>query len=132
MNTLFEEVMNKLEKIIKKQGSIRSLAEKLDLNPSTVSRWFPEKRSPDFRMLAVIFEYLDVKIVFPEDMQSNATDALLNENTLLKHRLDALERERDMYKNKWDGYLETIREEANAKEYAKQQGNSPIFQKKAQ
>ena len=65
MSTLFDNTMKKLEKAIEERGSIRSMAERLDLNPSTVSRWFAENRSPDFRGLAIILEYLGVQILFP-------------------------------------------------------------------
>ena len=54
--SLFESTMRRTKEIIQKNGSIRSVAEKLETNPSTITRWFAEEgRAPRFDALAKIF-----------------------------------------------------------------------------
>ena len=68
--SLFESTMRRTKEIIQKNGSIRSLAEKLETNPSTITRWFAEEgRAPRFDALAKIFEFFSVDIVFPGENQ---------------------------------------------------------------
>ncbi|MDD2966629.1 MAG: helix-turn-helix transcriptional regulator [Desulfovibrionaceae bacterium] len=67
MKNLFISTMNKLASSIKREGSIRQAAISLDMNPTTVSRWFSEERSPDFKLLCLLLERYGVDIVFPED-----------------------------------------------------------------
>ena len=62
--SLFESTMRRTKEIIQKNGSIRSVAEKLETNPSTITRWFAEEgRAPRFDALAKIFEFFSVEIL---------------------------------------------------------------------
>ena len=70
--SLFESTMRRTKEIIQKNGSIRSVAEKLETNPSTITRWFAEEgRAPRFDALAKIFEFFSVEIVFPGENQKS-------------------------------------------------------------
>lgn len=112
---MYKDAMQKLHEAIRSRGSIRSLAEELDLNPSTVSRWFAEDRSPDFRTLTILFEYFGVRIVFPNDLSSteNSKDqtikVLQEELVDLKNKLEKSEKSRCYYQAKFDGAIETMR-----------------------
>ena len=91
MSSLFADTMKKLEAAISERGSIRAMAEKLDLNSSTISRWFAEGRIPDFRALSIIFEYLGVHIVFPGEKdtpQDKKISELTDEVRALKEALE--------------------------------------------
>ncbi len=92
MRSLFESTMAQLKSAIEERGSIRSLADALDMNPSTVSRWFSEGRSPDFRGLAEIFAYLGVQIVFPGESPKEGQSGGAPEKDLLA-RIAELEKE---------------------------------------
>lgn len=113
METLFDETLRKLQAAIHSEGSIRKVAEKLDLNPSTVSRWFSEGRSPDFRALTVLLEHFGVRIVFPGDRPLTASEQTLRELEAqiqdLKEKLVDSERLRVYYQAKMDGAIEVMR-----------------------
>lgn len=96
--TLFDSTMRRTQEHILKNGSMKRLAEKLDTNLSTITRWFAEKgRSPRFDMLAKIFEELSIKIVFPDDPSPHQTEAeaLSAKVEELQARLAETEKERD-------------------------------------
>ena len=95
--SLFESTMRRTKEIIQKNGSIRSVAEKLETNPSTITRWFAEEgRAPRFDALAKIFEFFSVEIVFPGENQKRDEVRQLEEKieALLKD-LHSTEKERD-------------------------------------
>lgn len=113
MDTLFKDTMAKVQAKILEEGSIRSFAQRLDMNPTTISRWFAEKRSPDFQSLCTILEYFNARIVFPGDQDprdkehptqgsekptnlSRQLARALKENSELTKKLDTLRSERDI------------------------------------
>lgn len=112
MEKMFEETLNKLQTAIRAEGSIRKVADKLDLNPSTVSRWFAEGRSPDFRALTVLFEHFGVRIVFPGESTCPAdqviTDLQLQVDELSQKLKESM-RLCDYYQAKLDGAIEVMR-----------------------
>lgn len=113
METMFEETIRKLQAAILSEGSIRKVAEKLDLNPSTLSRWFAEGRSPDFRALTVLFEHFGVRIVFPDDSSAGISARQIRDMEAqvreLSAKLAEAERLRDYYQAKMDGAIEVMR-----------------------
>lgn len=110
---MFEETLSKLRAAIQSEGSIRKVAERLDLNPSTVSRWFAEGRSPEFRALTVLLEHFGVKIVFPGDSPATTSDQIISDLEKKVEELSAKliesERLRDYYQAKLDGAIEVMR-----------------------
>lgn len=115
--SLFESTMRRTKEIIQKNGSIRSLAEKLETNPSTITRWFAEEgRAPRFDALAKIFEFFSVEIVFPgENAHVDEVKNLEKKVSHLEEELKNVTRERDILR----GQLEV------AVEIAKGHGNNP-------
>lgn len=109
--SLFESTMRRTKEIIQKNGSIRSLAEKLDTNPSTITRWFAEEgRAPRFDALAKIFEFFSVEIVFPgEDPKRDDIRELEEKNKALVQALRAAEKERDILKGQVEILKELVR-----------------------
>ena len=101
MDTLFKKTMARVRAKISEEGSIRSFAQRLDMNPTTISRWFAENRSPDFENLCIILEYFNARIVFPEDLppkapspvEGEATPPHPKEPTNLSHQLAQARRE---------------------------------------
>lgn len=112
---MFEETLRKLQAAIRAEGSIRKVSEQLDLNPSTVSRWFAEGRSPDFRALTVLFEHFRVRIVFPGDASEPVCDTdqtirdLQKQVDDLSKKLAESNRLRDYYQAKLDGVIDVMR-----------------------
>lgn len=109
--SLFESTMRRTKEIIQKNGSIRSVAEKLETNPSTITRWFAEEgRAPRFDALAKIFEFFSVEIVFPGENQKRDEVRQLEERieALLKD-LHSTEKERDALKAQVEILKEIIR-----------------------
>ncbi len=100
--SLFESTMRRTKEIIQKNGSIRSVAEKLETNPSTITRWFDA--------LAKIFEFFSVEIVFPGENQKRDEVRQLEEKieALLKD-LHSTEKERDALKAQVEILKEIIR-----------------------
>ena len=111
MDTLFKDTLAKVQAKILEEGSIRSFAQRLDMNPTTISRWFAEQRSPDFQSLCKILEYFNARIVFPDDQEPADTSPrgsekpanlsrqlahALKENVELSKKIDALRSERDI------------------------------------
>ena len=103
--SLFESTMRRTKEIIQKNGSIRSVAEKLETNPSTITRWFAEEgRAPRFD------EFFSVEIVFPGENQKRDEVRQLEEKieALLKD-LHSTEKERDALKAQVEILKEIIR-----------------------
>ncbi len=112
MENLFRTTMAQLQAKIQEEGSIRSLAQRLDMNPTTISRWFAEQRSPDFQSLCIILEYFGARIVFPgapSPMDDSKSDISSHTSNLsrqlvqakkdvdeLRRQIDAIRTERDI------------------------------------
>lgn len=96
--SLFESTMRRTKEIIQKNGSVRSLAEKLETNPSTITRWFAEEgRAPRFDALAKIFEFFSVEIVFPgENQKLDEVKNLENQIKILTKKLEQAEKQKDL------------------------------------
>lgn len=109
--SLFESTMRRTKEIIQKNGSIRSLAEKLETNPSTITRWFAEEgRAPRFDALAKIFEFFSVEIVFPGENQKRDEVRQLEEKIeALLNDLHSAEKERDALKAQVEVLKDIIR-----------------------
>ena len=100
--------MRRTKEIIQKNGSIRSVAEKLETNPSTITRWFAEEgRAPRFDALAKIFEFFSVEIVFPGENQKRDEVRQLEEK--IEALLNSTEKERDALKAQVEILKEIIR-----------------------
>ena len=109
--SLFESTMRRTKEIIQKNGSIRSLAEKLETNPSTITRWFAEEgRAPRSDALAKIFEFFSVEIVFPGENQKRDEVRQLEEKIeALLNDLHSAEKERDALKAQVEVLKDIIR-----------------------
>lgn len=125
MDNLFKETLAKVQAKILEEGSIRSFAQRLDMNPTTISRWFAEQRSPDFQSLCTILEYFNARIVFPGDPSggdkqgdsprpdtrppnlSRQLVQMSRENAELRQQLDHMRTERDMAR----GQVQALREQ---------------------
>lgn len=125
MDNLFKETLAKVQAKILEEGSIRSFAQRLDMNPTTISRWFAEQRSPDFQSLCIILEYFNARIVFPGDPGdgdrqggsprpdtkplnlSRQLAHVTKENAELRQQLDLMRTERDMAR----GQVQALKEQ---------------------
>ena len=126
MDNLFKETLAKVQAKILEEGSIRSFAQRLDMNPTTISRWFAEQRSPDFQSLCIILEYFNARIVFPGDPSggdkqgdsprpdtrppnlSRQLAQMSRENAELRQQLDLMRTERDMARGQAQALKEQI------------------------
>ena len=125
MDNLFKETLAKVQAKILEEGSIRSFAQRLDMNPTTISRWFAEQRSPDFQSLCIILEYFNARIVFPGDPGdgdrqgglprpetktpnlSRQLAQVTKKNAELRQQLDLMRTERDMAR----GQVQALKEQ---------------------
>ena len=115
MNSLFKDTLAKIQSKISAEGSVRKFALRHQMNPTTISRWFAEQRSPDFQSLCIILEHFGARIVFPDDPDPKSEtpapavpeterpttitrqlSQALKENTELKKQMDVLRTERDI------------------------------------
>lgn len=132
MGQLFIHTMKKLKRAIEEKGSIRSLAEFLDMNPSTVSRWFAEGRSPDFRGLAIILEHLGVRIVFPDERVRH--DKAVHSDEEAAKRTDELERENGELKSELlrkEGAIAILKEQLTEMRDERDKGRKPYADSQA-
>lgn len=110
MDTLYQQTLDKLRELIEKNGSIRGIAEMLDLNPSTVSRWFqPAGNSPNFLLLCKIMEHFSVQIIFPGDRPGGESMDIMQQLKEVKESLRLAEKERDAARAQAEAYLHVIR-----------------------
>lgn len=65
MNNFTESVLDAVRFAARQAGSIRKLAEALDMNANTISRWLSGDRSPSVIEAAKIMERIGAKLVMP-------------------------------------------------------------------
>lgn len=97
MTNLYENTIEGLKKAIAEKGSIRSVCDKLNLNPSTVSRWLSEEgRGPNFRIMATLLEHVNAAIYFPHDSKNDITVSEKKELLLLRETVKTLKKDKEL------------------------------------
>jgi SOS-response transcriptional repressor LexA len=72
MGTFFQKAMSLVAEEKERRGSFRALCVPLELNPTTVQKWFTEKkggepRAPGIDQIGVIMDAMGAQIVLPDD-----------------------------------------------------------------